>query len=1038
MGSLRIIRAGAGSGKTTRLCEVVAEAVVGGLDPARILATTFTRKSAAELKGRIQARLLAHAALAPAARVAMAERLELAAIGTVHSVGHQLLSRYALPLGFSPRLRVLEEAGGTRALHEVLAEMPAAPWAALAEIARRFSMKDPQGLVLQLLNAKRGNRIADGAFREQMGASAEELVALMTSKGPLADAPDMAGLRRLAGEVLAEVEGLADDTKVTREARQALRRLRDGGEGAWADYCRAAGLAAGKRSKADAAVGRLRAAAAGVLGSAALHGDLRDLLGRLAEQTLALERTYDQHKRARGFLDFTDLEVWLLRLLERPELAASLAADLALVVVDEFHDTNPLQLAIFQRLRGLVEASCWVGDSKQSIYGFRGADPELVRAVWDAVPESARDRLEVNYRSQAGLVRLVGRLFGPRFPGEAVLRPHREGAPGGVERWVIAARNAERAQAALAAGIGGLRDRGRPLREIAVLCRTNDQAAQVGSACRAAGIPAILALPGLLATREGALALAGLRLVADRSDSLAAATVLHLLDDPGAETPAWLAERLRAVGEQEARGDDAAGPPPAPWAGDPRLAPLEAIDHRQLPPTMAVQRVLEALRAGEAARRWGSAAERLANLDALLGLAAEYEAEAATLGSAATLAGLVAFLEARAEAEQDLTRPPYGIEAVTVLTYHAAKGLEWPVVILTGLDFDREPDMWQPRVEGGSAAREDPLAGREIRYWPWPFGQVSRGTNLDDLALGSVEGEAAVERAEAEALRLLYVGCTRAEDVLVLAHREGQSAWLERLEGVDRLLPTEGAEGERRLEDLGTSYILRRLDGEAAGPARAPAGRERWLEAPPGPPAPRDALPRYWSPSQAEEQVAAESVTVALLPGEPVFPRLREEQEPALGNAVHAYLTALPSLAGLGPAARGDVAARCLAGHGVEGLLTASQLVAMGQRLEEWVEATYPGAAWQTEVPVSAPRRAGGQWSGSVDLLLRLPRGVAVVVDHKSSPIPRAQLAPRAAAYAGQLAAYREALAAQPLQVAATWIHFPLAGGMARIEPRAA
>jgi ATP-dependent exoDNAse (exonuclease V) beta subunit len=101
----------------------------------------------------------------------------------------------------------------------------------------------------------------------------------------------------------------------------------------------------------------------------------------------------------------------------------------------------------------------------------------------------------------------------------------------------------------------------------------------------------------------------------------------------------------------------------------------------------------------------------------------------------------------------------------------------------------------------------------------------------------------------------------------------------------------------------------------------------------------------------------------------------------------------------------------------------------MGERLRDWTEARYQGAAWHAEVPVKAPRAAGGQWNGSVDLLLRLPSGEVVLVDHKCGPICRNQLSVKAATYAGQLATYREALEAQGLCVAAMWIHFPRAGG---------
>lgn len=84
-------------------------------------------------------------------------------------------------------------------------------------------------------------------------------------------------------------------------------------------------------------------------------------------------------------------------------------------------------------------------------------------------------------------------------------------------------------------------------------------------------------------------------------------------------------------------------------------------------------------------------------------------------------------------------------------------------------------------------------------------------------------------------------------------------------------------------------------------------------------------------------------------------------------------------------------------------------------------------------MPVTAPRTGGGQWNGVIELLLRLPSGEVVVVDHKSIPIRLEQCADKAARFAGQLAAYREALIAQELVVQATWIHFPLAAVMANV-----
>jgi ATP-dependent helicase/nuclease subunit A len=112
MADLIVVSAGAGTGKTYDICETITDAIVGGLHPSRILATTYTRKAAAELKSRLQTRVLRHERFKGSKETqAMPELVDLAAVGTVHSVGHQLLTRYAISLGLSPHLLVVEEEG---------------------------------------------------------------------------------------------------------------------------------------------------------------------------------------------------------------------------------------------------------------------------------------------------------------------------------------------------------------------------------------------------------------------------------------------------------------------------------------------------------------------------------------------------------------------------------------------------------------------------------------------------------------------------------------------------------------------------------------------------------------------------------------------------------------------------------------------------------------------------------------------------------------------------------------------------------------
>ena len=116
----------------------------------------------------------------------------------------------------------------------------------------------------------------------------------------------------------------------------------------------------------------------------------------------------------------------------------------------------------------------------------------------------------------------------------------------------------------------------------------------------------------------------------------------------------------------------------------------------------------------------------------------------------------------------------------------------------------------------------------------------------------------------------------------------------------------------------------------------------------------------------------------------------------------------------------------------IHGILAPSVLVSSGEQFRQWVEKNYPGAQWHVEIAASGPRAAVGDWIGTIDLVLQLPSGEVVVIDHKSAPIRRQHCAAKAAQFADQLAAYHEVLTATGQTVESEWIHFPLAGVVAK------
>jgi ATP-dependent helicase/nuclease subunit A len=1043
-GALELIRAGAGSGKTYDLCETVAAAVRQGLDPSRIMATTFTKKAAAELKGRIQSKLLAGDG-EPGENQRNADRLELAAIGTVHSVAHRILSRYAVHLGLSTRLEVMTEEAANRLVSHQLSELPKASWKALVECAGRFGIDDSASIVLTLLNAKRGNQIGDDLLRSQLNASASRVCELMAPQGNVQPS-NFDDLLTMIGACLSSGPVQTCTTNYSKDARQKLQDLQSLRIGKWGTYAEASRVKGGKTSGADAVLAPLRAMGQTVRNIQELHNDIVAFASMLADHVILIEAACKSYKTQRGLVDFTDLETLFLEALSGDQLVDLIEEDFSLVLVDEFQDTNPLQLAIFQAIRKISPRSRWVGDPKQAIFGFRGTDPGLVARVWEHSGGVHGTPLVQNRRSQKGLVEFVSDVFTPVFGEQAKQTPHNPKELRGLERWLFDTTNQENDPFALAAGIRELQSEGIRLGDIAVLERNNMAIKKLAYALEQTGIDFLFESPGLLSTREGVMTLAGMRLVLDRNDSLAAATLKHMLSNPTENTPQWIIDRLQSQEEQRrTRDHDKENGIESewhhPWDGDPDLLPLEAIDRKTSSPHSVCGAVIEGLGLSSRISTWGNVAQRSSNLDSILKHVAAYEEEMLGSGQAATLGGAILYLEMLASGEKDIKFPPYGQDAVTILTYHKAKGLQWPVVILSGLHSDRGPSLWEPHVSGGGENINQPLIGRSVRVWTWPFGKTDgqfpklrTGTRLELDVVNSPEGLQRAAEEQDENMRLLYVGCTRAESKLVFAHRAGADVWLQRLPAIDSILPINVTPGEHDLDEIDTTFVLRQLAPAPTVPVHEDTN-ETWLLLSKSS---LDVAPRFHSPSQAQgtsDSSKTNRCELITLTGDSYFPSdVSEEEYAALGHAVHAYMAAIPSLIATVKERKLAVAEKCLVTFGVEGKLASITLVEVGNRFSQWVTSKFPDAKWRVEVPVTAGRADGGAWNGTLDLILELPDRKLVIIDHKSAPIRRSHCEAKALQYAGQLDAYEEALTGLGHQVDSTWIHFPLAGIVAQIR----
>ena len=263
----------------------------------------------------------------------------------------------------------------------------------------------------------RSNRIDPSALHAMAERSVEGLLALLGR--PQKDGPAMD--RALVAELEKAVAALAkidDGQKNTATARQTVvEKLRSAKKGplTWSDWARLTKLTPGTTAKA--AVEPLMAVAARVGEHPRLHAELREYTLAVFEAAKQGLVSYDAWKKRRRVVDFVDMIDRALTLLEQDDVVDELRERIRLLVVDEFQDTSPVQLALFVRLHALAQRSTWVGDRKQCIFEFAGADPTLMEALtkWVADEGGRSEQLPSNYRSRPELVDACSRLFAAAF-----------------------------------------------------------------------------------------------------------------------------------------------------------------------------------------------------------------------------------------------------------------------------------------------------------------------------------------------------------------------------------------------------------------------------------------------------------------------------------------------------------------------------------------------------------------------------------------------------------------------------------------------
>lgn len=816
-----LVTAGAGTGKTS----VLVGKYMRLLEERRaqvdeIVAITFTKKAAAEMRERIRLGLVQRLEKAEDTEAdfwkTQLSQLETARISTFHSFCLGLIREHPLESGIPPLVGILGEGEAGIYLKQSIENV-------LAQFFRRQS-QDNSVLFRILLESG----------WDSFEASLAELYETIRESGIPFDEAEKRSRIQLEAAIAAIPEGVTELSQaiselleysrnafLTERAMELMAALREN----WpaireaitnGDVLDEALPALSELSEAlprnqpnsiKERVGAIRDLAEGLsrklLNLEALNRlpVFRDLLERVDE-------AYRRLKQDLGCLDFTDQLILARDLLRNnPAVAEEVRGSLRYLLVDEFQDTNGLQMELVRLLWGEAHSGgrfMAVGDIKQSIYRFRGAEADLILKLADELRGAAKGRLislSRNYRSSGRVIQFVNALSMPLFMGEPftyepLLGDEPQGPAaveflltGGSDRRLEAKLVGKRIQQLVTAAPD--RETSWRYGDIAVLFRTKNAIPLYQKVFQEMGIPYYSASSsGFYRCPEVADQLNLLRVTLQRYDGVA---LVALLTSPyvglNDECLFWLAADKDLVSRFYAADFPAELPALARYKLEQFRELLAYLqEHRDLLGIPGILRTaLERTHYREMLQTMPNSVQRRANLDKLLAKADEFVAKGFH-----DLRRFLEYLEKLETAEVIEGEAPTQAEAgdvVRLMTIHRAKGLEFPVVIIP--DLDRQ---FSRGLRGRLAFHKNTGIGFTIRYGdgengaPTPWEQLKALNRREEVA---------------ELKRLLYVALTRAEQQLILAGSGCNSSKAKTLETADNwmkwfqlLLPLEGAGAE--------------------------------------------------------------------------------------------------------------------------------------------------------------------------------------------------------------------------------------------------
>ena len=1112
MKNITFINAGAGSGKTYRLTTDLARKLTNeGIDPSQVILTTYTELAAAEFREKARKEILnakgSDDKLVDASiRIRCATQLDNAFIGTVHAISYRFIRKYWYLLNYGADIQPMSDQNQDFYMSQSISNLVTESDRETFRMIRdAFDIKDGKGKPYHFFWLPELKAIVDkmeyydiNSVNESIrrsGAIVETIFNGMTISEALSAINDYLPALK------SRCEGLADNGKYGPKANRFIKAIDDAYPLKSISDLKAEGIkecleqTVGKKEDpfyySDEYMGAIKAYKQSFI-SIDFQPVIQSYLNSIFDLAVRWRDALTKYKRENHIISFDDMEKIFLAMLTDSKyevVQRDIASNFRLLMVDEFQDSNPVQLRIFNRISELIAEngghSIWVGDPKQAIYGFRGSDSRFISEILNkfrfsdngsAVPEKGQDMLGTDqllesWRSRPSLVEFTNKVFLEPFKKSGLkekqitLQAHYSavqdtmGNSQALFVWRAEQDKKENRARMLAHRIKALVGSGLQIhhkecdkptseitfRDVAVLCFSNSECNTVASALRKIGVPASCEEDNLMQCLEVYLLKTILLFMQNPSDKLLRAELSMMLNDVSTEV--ILKDRLQYLADLENDGADSDQwmDPDSEHPNAARISKIAQFTqrYRRLSIYDTVVAIREELDLDNIVEKWGDATQRRHNLSTVVNMAKAYDEMCRQMGLGSSILGFINYLT--------ITKPENktdnAADTVKVLTYHRSKGLEWPVVILYQLwrEFN-DKDLAKKKFCGVNVfEKEDSqtdVFDRERYIALFPSGVGGSGnSDLPEMMLERIIGHPLYNtiknQDQEEALRLLYVGVTRAKDILVSLTSKVKD------DGDFCLWPKSLGIGEGKsdkpfgdgfgesLEELAESLYS---DDEYTGNLLyCQTINEPFIN---------DAPPLFLSPSTLDsfpdsftrnEKVAESQdriIDMGMFAGEP--------SDAVKGSCIHDMFASYRRGDDEGNLRR---VSSTLANYGFPNTLLnqKERIIESIQWLYRFLTSEYgPATRIQREYPLLYPLETGQILRGEMDLLWFFKdfdgSEKCILVDYKTFPGKRDELEKHTEKYYAQLSAYFAALSDAGIDVVDTLVYYPVQAHIRRLE----